>query len=644
MADEPGSRTSSEEPPVLQLVAPGGASPWRDLPDAFRSARDWLLPIPTTDGEGQQTQWWTTQNDGTVWRHWLAGKGEARSALVSNRPVLIHERVVVTDREVGEGDVHGLLIGTFEWCGPRRKWFTIECRRSDTLGQSAMTALADKGLPVTHETWRELSRFLSRVLDDHERKIPRRVCAPRCGWVDHRCRTFVLPEGAIGEEGEIRLLEDGGVRVHQALNPQGDFDGWRDAVTPVVEDCAAVGVMLVASLASPLIRFLGVQGFAVDLAAPRGSGKTEALALAASAWGSPDEGASDFFASADSTMYAFERRANALGSLPVICNDTARVRRSGGRGPDETLDRTILALESGSGGIRGQSGGSRAGLRQTGQWATIGLFCGVTPVAEQVRQTSGAVQRVVTLLEDGSVFGEFTDQRRRQLAKLRLAIRRHYGWAGRRLVEHLVETDREALGERFEEHLQQWSDSGIHHPRFIRYLAILELAEALAREAGILETESVRTYFGQERARRVIEQMDDVGSRAAQYLRDVALAEAMKNPLPESEDDWASLPEDRISSRVWREADVNGVCGTEHDTYRCWVAPRSVVEDAIRKASNLGSPKGVLQAMREGGYLVIDARSDCPRLTVRVRFPRSVQTSGSGRAVVVAIRREDESD
>lgn len=164
-----------------------------------------------------------------------------------------------------------------------------------------------------------------------------------------------------------------------------------------------------------------------------------------------------------------------VSGMPLILDETKRAKKK------TDVKDTIYGVANG----RGRSRGSKKGLALSYSWRTILLSTGEQR-ATSFTEDGGTRARVLSVW--GSPFGRQNEATGAMVNQLNLGIKRHYGHAGRRMVEWLLENrarwgdwkaEYRALAEKY---LQKAGDDPVAG-RYSEYFAVLELAGRLAHEA-----------------------------------------------------------------------------------------------------------------------------------------------------------------
>ena len=182
-------------------------------------------------------------------------------------------------------------------------------------------------------------------------------------------------------------------------------------------------IILAASFASVLLEPLNCLPFFVHLwGVDSGTGKTVALMVAASVWGDPAVGA--YVKTFDGTVVGMEKTAAFLNNLPFCLDELQLAKDSKGR---TTFD--VYKLAQGVGRTRGNRSG---GVDLTPTWRNCILTTGESPLTGTA-SGAGAVNRVIDI-ECKSAQAVIKDGMR-----ISSAVKRNYGFAGRKFVERLYQ-------------------------------------------------------------------------------------------------------------------------------------------------------------------------------------------------------------
>lgn len=285
--------------------------------------------------------------------------------------------------------------------------------------------LAAFGVDVTSETASGLVAWLALCESVNLDTIPVSLVSSAMGWQDDRLECFLLGDQQIGGTTPVhyRGADTGGEALAEGFRARGTLEGWLEAITPI-QHHDPVLLSLYVSLSAPLLAILDAPSFVLDLSGPTSRGKTSTLQVAGSAWGQPDPSRDPSVVGTwDATPVHIERTAGALGSLPVLLDDTARARKR------EDPPAVVYTITQGVG--RGR--GSIAGTARSARWRTVALSTGETPL-RSFGTAGGRTARCMTLW--GPPWGTGPDVGHRVRSVVR-SVHAHYGHAGRAVVEYL---------------------------------------------------------------------------------------------------------------------------------------------------------------------------------------------------------------
>ncbi len=403
-----------------------------------------------------------------------AGEPVEKRHIVALAPVVISERLI----DVNDG--HERL--EVQWLRDGR-WKEHTADRAAIMDTRQLVGLSAVGLPVYSGNAKELQEYLVHFEVCNLKTLPLALVSSNLGWQGRHGEAGFLwgrtliddakkPAGnGISFEGS----DEGGEEVADGFIQSGSFDGWLEGVAPIA-DHPRVLLGLYASLASPLLLLLGCPNFVVDWCGPTSRGKTTTLRVAASVWGNPIERSrgSCLFAW-DSTRVWIERAAAMLNGLPLILDDTKRAKKA------TDVAQTLYDFAGGQG--RGR--GSIKGTRRRGSWASILLSSGEAP-AVSFTQDGGTVARCLEVW--GSPFGRADENNAELVARLNLAARDNFGWAGPEFVQVVLDSRQDWEGwrseyRRVQAHYVERAGSNSVGIRYAEYVGLIDVAARLATAA-----------------------------------------------------------------------------------------------------------------------------------------------------------------
>lgn len=303
------------------------------------------------------------------------------------------------------------------------KWRTAIFPRSTIFSNRSITQLADLGCTVTSENAKAVVRFLGALEAENIDVIPKADSTSTFGWQPGK---RFLP----GHDQGITLDIDPSQRNMAAAYTQaGTFEKWIRHMTPHrARD--RFRFILAASFAAPLLRIVHQRIFFVYNWGGSKGGKTAALKAALSAWGDPERLMVNF----NATQVGLERTASFFCDLPLGIDE----RQLAGNKQD-SLERVVYMIASGSGKIRGSKGG---GLQALHQWRTVAIATGEEPISTDTTQT-GVSTRVLEIYG-----GPFDNEQDAEMMHQYSA--EDCGWAGPAFIGRLLATDERLICEAYD--------------------------------------------------------------------------------------------------------------------------------------------------------------------------------------------------
>ncbi|KWU25854.1 DUF927 domain-containing protein [Burkholderia cenocepacia] len=406
---------------------------------------------------------------GVYWHGTKAEKNDAPPALI-DKWISTPLRVLATTSN-GEDAEYGRLLEILSPAGKRKKWaMPMSMLAGD--GSEARGVLLSEGLIFDLNDKNAILRYVAAQMP-----AARMRAASITGWSGD---AFVLPDIVIGAD-DIWFQASGRTAPYASA---GSFGAWRDLAALAIDNPLLM-LAFAAALAGPLLGPLNIDGGGVHLYGDSSSGKTTALHAAVSVWGGP----------------AFKRTwratANGLEGTGSLHSDTLLALDELGEIDPKSLYEAAYALINGTGKTRANRHGE---ARQANRWRVFLLSTGELTIAGRmsaggIEAKTGQELRILDVPVQGK-FGLFDNLRGRATGaalsdEVRNLAARHYGHAGPRFVEALVQALKSGLNlsDELQPILEGFGVDG-QERRAARTFAICGLAGELASRWNIVPWES----------------------------------------------------------------------------------------------------------------------------------------------------------
>lgn len=513
--------------------------------------------------------------------------------MVCRTPIILTQRL--KSLETGEEKIEIAFKRDGEWhraIYPRSTIFTAR----------AITVLADLGCTVTSENAKQVVRFLSALEAENIDIIQKADATSTFGWQPGR--RFIPGR----EQGIVLDIDPSQKGMAAAYCRNGDMEHWIHTMAPHRER-DKFRFILAASFAAPLLRILKQRIFFVYNWGGSKGGKTAALKAALSAWGDPDRLMVNF----NATQVGLERTASFYCDLPLGIDE----RQLAGKN-QESLEKTIYMIASGTGKIRGSKGG---GLQAIHQWRTVALATGEEPLSTETSQT-GVSTRVLEIYG-----GPFDDEKQASLMHQEAPM--NCGWAGPEFIEELIGIDEREICDKYEEMSKYVASisqgkSGSH----VAGIAAVALADSMIdswffsgenrdqEEAKCDQNEEKSDQKSQKR-NETLQIRNDSWERAKQMAASI-LQEQMNSDTGDVNENAVQFIVDWVlSNRLYFGEKAIGTClGTTSESGNIVYIFPSTLNQALTKAGY--SPRKTLKYMADKGLITSSERKDHKGKTYQV--------------------------
>lgn len=406
------------------------------------------------------------RNDGSLMYEKTDSKGEH----VGTFKVCAH--VEVMGRTFGAGK-WGVLLEWKDRRGDLRR-LSIPSRLFQQQGTAWAEMLADEGLDIEAGQQTAFKRFILALKDC--RLIRNVACV---GWFD---TCFVLPDETIGTGREEVVLQVVGEGIRDLYQTGGTLEGWRN-MARLCAGNSRFEFALALGFAAPLLAFANMDGSIFNLEGGSSTGKTTALKLAASTWGSPAH-----------HVRAWRVTDNGLESVCPLHNDNLLILDELGQVGGRALSEVSYMFANGTGKTRAARNG---GIRAAASWRGVLLSSGELGLTAKLNEDglqarAGQEVRFIGVPMNREhlkeLYGRTPGQLIHDLSSLPF---QHYGHAGREFLRRLTPRLGElaaGLGEVLDSYEKQWcpesADAQVH--RVARRFALVCAGGIMAQNLNVL--------------------------------------------------------------------------------------------------------------------------------------------------------------
>lgn len=304
------------------------------------------------------------------------------------------------------------------------RWKEIIVDNSILLNANKIISIVRSGILFSSENAKYLARFFTEILT-YNADIPVQMSTSKMGWLDDYNSFMPYIDNEIVFDSESCFAS-----VFNAISEHGDRDKYMSLLKDIRKRDRKEPMLLVAtSLASVLVKPLGLLPFIFHLYGEAGKGKTVATMLAASVWGDPSE--DGYMSDPKNTATVFEIYLDFLNNLPFICDDMSKLKRVMSSQKQGDFSDFIYFLAGGTGKKRSNV---NLGVNKITSWKNCSITNAEKPLTSET-SNGGELLRVIELetapgviFDDGSS-GKLTAD----------TIRENYGFLGKEFIEKIIE-------------------------------------------------------------------------------------------------------------------------------------------------------------------------------------------------------------
>lgn len=377
-------------------------------------------------------------------------------------------------------------------------WQQITVDRSVCANTNKIVdALSQYGIEVTSDNAKNMVRYISDCVGLNPATLNPKKSINRLGWVGN---SFTPYAEDIRYEGDIDYEV-----IFRNVKEAGSFDTWRSLIADLRKNIP-LRMMMAASFASVLLEPLKVLPFVLHVWGTTGTCKTVALMVAMSIWGNPKMGG--LVKTMNMTKNAIMRNAAFLCSIPFAGDELQTIKDKW----QGNFDQLIYQITEGVDRGRARAYG---GVEETRTWKNSFLFTGEEPITKS-NSGGGSKNRVIEIAIDGPLVddGHYVSS----------IVQENYGFAGRKIVEYIQETEDGKLTERYRELFEELCRLDTTDKQAMAMACIL-LADELAVELFFPNDEALQIQQVKQYLQSSLEV--DVAERAYQQV----LNWTAKNPV-----------------------------------------------------------------------------------------------------------------
>ena len=304
-------------------------------------------------------------------------------------------------------------------------WHNITVDRSVCANTNKIVdALSQYGIEVTSDNAKSMVRYISDCVGMNPVIMDPKKSINRLGWVG----SFFTPYAAdIRYEGEADYEA-----IFKNIRNEGSFETWKELCMGLRKNLP-LRMMMATSFASVLLEPLKVLPFVLHVWGTTGTCKTVALMVSMSIWGNPKMGG--LVKTMNMTRNAIMRNAAFLCSIPFAGDELQTIKDKW----QGNFDQLIYQITEGVDRGRARAYG---GVEDTKTWKNSFIFTGEEPIVK-ANSGGGSKNRVIEIAIDGPLVsdGHYVSS----------VVQENYGFAGRKFVEYIQETDTASIVERYRE-------------------------------------------------------------------------------------------------------------------------------------------------------------------------------------------------
>ena len=386
--------------------------------------------------------------------------------------------VLASTRDTGSKE-WGRLLAWADGDGVAHRWpIPMELLQGD--GLEMRRELARLGLQISPT--KAARDLLATYLQVWPAKARAR-CVDKLGW---HGAAYVTPSEAIGDGGEMTVFQSTQA-IEPAFSVAGTAESWRDSVAAMAAGNSRMVFAIAAAFGASLLELLGEESGGFHLRGASSMGKSTALKVAASIWGSPKR-----------YPRLWRATANGLEGLAALHNDGLLILDELSQADPSAAGEAAYMLANGQGKTRAAKTGA---ARAAASWRLLFLSAGEETLAAMMhkagkRANAGQEIRLADIAADaGAGLGAFENiHGHKDAGAFALALNdaalEHHGAAGMEWLRHIV-ADRVSIASNAAAQVRDFAeqlcpkDAAGQVQRVARRFALIGLAGEMATAYGL---------------------------------------------------------------------------------------------------------------------------------------------------------------
>lgn len=402
------------------------------------------------------------------------GKGDNATLVPTQQWICspLHVDAITADAHDGS---YGRMLRFKNTRGNWREWaMPMHLLAGD--GSELRAALLSMGVELATKGRDSLAMYLQ---SQHPSK--HLLCALQPGWVDSKCKAFVLPDGVIGPDAAGVVYQTGS-KADSDFGTAGTLEGWQTGVAAMAVGNPMLVLALCAAFAGPVLAKVNAESGGPHLIGASSTGKSSLTFGAVSVWGGP------------TYKRGWRTTDNGLEAVAAAFNDALLALDEISEADPKDVGAAVYMLGNGQGKQRADRTG---GFRSVARWRVSVLSNGERSIATSMaeggyRIKAGQEVRVFDVPCGNRAHGVWDvlhhhPDGRALSDSIKNEAKTHYGHAGRAFVAKLAAEGAD-LGEllatiRAMPELN--TDGEGQEQRVAGRFAVLAMAGELATEYGI---------------------------------------------------------------------------------------------------------------------------------------------------------------